>query len=256
VGGDVVMNPALAGILVLLMAAAARAQTGPEQDGKNRRPPVRIITIGGGHYGYGYGYGYGGWFGGPRPCLPYSYGGASAYGFSYASPFGGYTYYSGPVTPPGYAWYRCSDYAPPPVIVPRPAEPTPVSVSAREIEEGRRLFKAADYKGAVDAFREAVVADVDNASAQAWFALALAVTGDYRNADKALRAAAERAPFGKVDLKDLFRDAKERARILDILAKGAGEGTLTGAWVRALEGDPAGLKQRAEKDAAARKLLP
>jgi hypothetical protein len=254
VGGDVVKNLFLAGILGMLMAAAARAQAGHEQDGKIRRPPIRIITIGGGPFGYGYGYGYGGPPGGHRPCLPY--GGTSAYGFSYASPYGGYTYYSGPVTMPYYAGYRCMDYAPPPVIVPRPAERTPASVSAGEIEEGRRRFKGGDYKGAVDAFREAVVADVDNASAQAWFALALAVSGDYRNADKALRAAAERAPFEKVDLKDLFKDAKERVRVLGNLSKGAGEGTLTAAWVRALEGDPAGLKQLAEKDASARKLLP
>ncbi len=254
-GGDVVRKAVLVAALLALMAVAAEAQVYVEYSRRTRDSSLRI-TYGGGYY---YGYGYGGYYGaGTRYCVPrggYGYPGYAPYPGGEYGGYGQY-YYSGPVYPPYYARYTVMDYSPPrPAARGGAADRSPAAAAAREVEEGRRRFRLGDYRGAVDAFREAVAADTSGAAAQAWFALALGVTGDYRNADKALRSAAERAAFGKIDLKDLFRDAKERARVLGVLAKAAGEGALTAAWVQSLEGDPARLKQLADKDAAAKRLL-
>jgi len=262
----------LVGALLALLAVAAEAQVTVEYNKKTRDSSLRVTYSGGYTYGYGYGYSLhpyrpgamGPFAGGTltfgnlhgRPCQYFA--GYPAYGFHYGSPYGGYSYYSGPVSPYSYyAPYTVMDYSPPrPAVRGDRDDVNPARTPSREIEEGRRRLRAGDYRGALDAFREAVVADTSSASAQAWFALGLALTGDHRNADKALRAAAEHAPFEKIDLAGLFKDAREQARLLGILAKVTGEGALAAAWIRSLGGDPAPLRQAAEKDAAARKLLP
>ncbi len=265
----------LTGALLALMAVAAEAQVRVEYDKRSRNSSLRVTWDGGYYSGYGFGYGSGfgyssgfapgfvGSFGGgtlafgTRHYLPYGPG-WSRYGtgFAWRWPQGSYSYYSGPVYPYYYAPYTVMDYAPPRAIVAGGPAPNPALAVAREIEEGRGKFKAGDYRGAVDAFRAAVVADISSASSQAWFALGLAAAGDFRNADKALRAAAGGAPFGEIDLKDLFKDGRERDRVLGVLGRVSGDGALAAAWVRMLAGDPAPLRKLAEKDGDAKKLLP
>ena len=121
-------------------------------------------------------------------------------------------------------------------------------VASRHVTKGIRRFKAGDYAAARDAFREAVVED-GGPQAEALFALALAATGDAANGEKALRSAATRAPFGKLDLDQLFRDKKEQKRVV---AKFTG---LVADWSRALAGNDADLRKRSEKDKAAKALL-
>lgn len=266
-----------AAVLAAFVAAAVQAQTAPVQGNGGGRPPVRGAGGRGGYPGHGYGtgsgYGYGGYgYGHGHGCggypggggaywpLPPRYGGwwgGLGYGFNYGSSFGEYSYYYGALSAPYYGSYGW-DYNPPP---PAPVEPrrpavSPAAASAKAVEEGRRCLKEADYKGAVDSFREAVTADFGRAAPQAWFALALAVSGDYRNADKALRSAAGGAPFEKIDFRSLFKDARECDRVRLALTRPGGAGSLAVAWLLALDGDPFRLKQMAEKDAAAKKLLP
>jgi hypothetical protein len=121
--------------------------------------------------------------------------------------------------------------------------------SAREIDAGRACLKAADYRGAVDQFRSAVAAHTENPVAQAWFAVALAIAGDVKNADKALRAAAAAGfPLDRVTLSDAVPDEKERVRVIVSLAKGAGR-RLARRRLRPLQsGEGAMLKKLAEKD--------
>jgi hypothetical protein len=180
------------------------------------------------------------------------------------------TYYSGPAYAdpfyggyyPGYryrgAWgrpYAATEAAGPAA---RPvADRVPEFTAAREVEEGRRRLKTGDYRGAVDDFRSAVAATTESPLAQAWFAVALVIAGDGKNADKALRvAAAAGVPGDKISLSDAFRDEKERVRVIVALAKVTGEGSLAAAFALDRIGEPARLKQLAEKDPAAKQLLP
>lgn len=254
-----------AAILAVMVAGIAEGQTSvPPQEKRPR--PIRIVIGGGGWCGggggYGYGPVYGGFPGGYRPVPPPPPGCWSGlgYGYSIGSSFGGFTYYYGPVAAPyggGYGWgYPAAPAPPPAASEPGRAKMSPVLASEKAVEEGRRRLKEGNYRGAVESFREAVTTDLSNTAPQAWFALSLAVTGDYRNADKALRSAAEGAPIEKIDFRSLFRDGREYERIRTVLAAGPGEGSLAVAWILALDGDPARLKRMAEKDAVARKLLP
>jgi hypothetical protein len=277
----------LTGALLALMAVAAQAQATFEYNRRDHNSSLRITFSGYSYSGYGYGgYGYGGYgtgygYSGFGPGLVGTYrGGTYSFGVQHVWPdaFGygyGYPVYSGPGyysgyglysygTPPGlYGGYPRGPYrrAPAGDYYPGPLRPAGVAdraheyASAKEIEEGRRRFKLGDYRGAVEEFRSAVIAHTDNPVAQAWFAIALALTGDGRNADKALRAAAGRAPFAAPDLKGLFRDERERSRAMALLGKLSGEGALTAAYVESLAGNPDRLKQMAEKDASAKKLL-
>ena len=121
----------------------------------------------------------------------------------------------------------------------------------------RRRLKAGDYRGAVDDFRSAVAAHTDSPLAQAWFAVALSIAGDGKNADKALRAAAASdVPSERISLADGFRDERERVRVIVALARVTGEGSLAAAFALDRIGEPARLKQLADKDPAARQLLP
>ena len=246
----------LSAAVVLLTATVAHAQVIVVD------PPDRRLLRGPrtGYYGWG-GYGIGG----------YTWGG---YGTGYSG-FGG-GYYDGPLVT-GYGslyggtgyygtgarggwWGRPSASADAAGPLPRTG---PVSdrlaefASAREIDEGRARLKSADYRGAVDGFRSAVAAHTENPVAQAWFAVALAIVGEGKNADKALRAAvAAGVPVDKLTLADGFRDEKERVRVIVALAKTTGDGTLASAFALSLAGEGVPLKKLAEKDADARRLMP
>lgn len=180
----------------------------------------------GGYYGYGAGYG----------GYPGYYGTEGAYG---GAPFGTATA-AGPMQPAQ------------PVV-----DRSPQSTASREIEEGRRRFRTGEYRSAVDSFRSAVVATTDNPVAQAWFAVGLIAAGDGKNADKALRsAAASGIPAGALSMDGMFRDDKERVRMIVALAKVGSEGGFAAAYLLSLAGEPVRLKQMAEKDPLARQLLP
>jgi hypothetical protein len=251
----------LSAVLLAVMAVAAEAQIYVEYHRKTSHSSLTVTYSSGYGCGYGYGgYGYGSGYG--YPGYSGTYGGAT---YAY-TPYGGWGYGYGPYTPYGYGsayggGYHYGrvprmDYSP---TLPAPAphgvsDRTHELVADKNIEEGRRRFRAGDYRGALDSFRSALTTDLANGSAQAWFALALAVTGDGKNADKALRGAAPLAPF-KVDLKDAFKDERERTRVMALLARMTGDGALTAAWAQSLAGDPARLKAMAEKDPVAKKLL-
>ena len=271
----------LSSTLAILMAAVAHAQVVVVDPPKERSFVVmgpRWGYSGWGGYGVG-GYSYGGYGG-------YSYGGYGGYGisgFSYGSPGYGYGYYQGPVGVdglgygygslyggPGY-YYRgygarsgyfsrpgaAADAAGPLARTGPVADRMAEFTSAREIEEGRARLKAGDYRGAVDEFRSAVAAHTENPIAQAWFAVALAIVGDGRNADKALRAAeAGGFPVDRLALLDGFRDEKERAKVISSLDRASGDGALAAAFALSLAGEGAKLKKLAEKDPVARRLLP
>jgi hypothetical protein len=261
----------LSGALVTLMAVAAQAQVVLTYSRQTRESTLNITFSGGSYYGYGFG----GSFGYPGGAFTYySAGlGVPANGMPMTSPYPLYgppgSFYSGYGlysygTPYGlYGGGYRSPYGRPPIeeSLPLPVQPTGAAermekmASAKEIEVGRLRFRAGDYKGAVDQFRLAVLAD-PSGSAQAHFAVALVVTGDFKNADKALRAAAERAPFGKIDFSDLFPSEKEKSRVTAALAKVSGDGTLAAAFALAAIGSPEPLKKAAEKEPLAKKLLP
>ncbi len=183
-------------------------------------------------WGLGWGYGLGGGY----------YGGYSGYWGQdglYDRPYGAASV-AGPMAPSAPAVDR-----------------SPEMASAREMEEGRRRFRSGDYRGAVDAFRSAVAAHPESPVAQAWFAVGLSALGEGRNADKALRSAAGGGLVsGALSLEGMFRDDRERVRLIVALAKVGPEGGLTAAYVLALSGEPVRLKQIAEKDPVARLLLP
>lgn len=267
----------LAGAMLALMAIAAEAQVTFEYQRRTRNSSLSVTFSGGYYSAYGYG-GYGGYgFGYTGGAFSYYAAGSGVpvNGMPMNAPYPLYppegTFYSGyglysygnPTGLYGGAAYR-SPYGRPPVgdYWPGPARSGGVAdrmhelASSKEIEVGRLRFKAGDYKGAVDEFRSAVVADTASAAAQAHFAVALIVTGDGKNADKALRAAADRAPFGKVDFSDLFAGEKERTRVMAALGKVSGDGAFAAAYALSVMGDGERLKKLAEKDPAAKKLLP
>ncbi len=131
----------------------------------------------------------------------------------------------------------------------------PARDAERMILDGLKRLKLADYRGAVDAFRSAIIESDENVRATAYFALGLVVTSDGKNADKALRAAAALGFSEKMDFTSLFKDDKECARIKALLGGISGEGLLTAAWAEFLAGAPDRLKRLAEKDPVAKQLL-
>lgn len=140
----------------------------------------------------------------------------------------------------------------PPAMAEHPAAPE--ADSERLILEGLRRLKAADYRGAVDVFRSAVVESEGNSRAIAYFALGLIITSDGKNADKALREAVRLGFSERVDFSSLFRDDKEASRIKGILSGVSGDGLLVAAWAEHLGGASDRLKRLAEKDPVARHL--
>jgi hypothetical protein len=250
-------NAVLSIAFLALMAAAAQAQVTFEYSRQNRNSSFSVTYSSGygygGYGGYG-GYSYGGLgYGSGLLYGGYGFGSPLLYGGSYGGGYyGGYRYRG--------SWGRPS--AATEVAGPAPrsgpvADRVPEFTAAREIEEGRRRLKAGDYRGAVDDFRSAVAAHTDSPLAQAWFAVALAIAGDGKNADKALRAAAASGvPSERISLADGFRDEQERVRVIVALARVTGEGSLAAAFALDRIGEPARLKQLADKDPAARQLLP
>lgn len=249
----------LSAAAVLLSAAAAHAQVIVVDTPREKRLAGHGPRCG--YYGWG-GYGVGGYgFGGYSTAFS---GFGCTYGegpliYGVGSLYGGTGFYGGYGIRSGY-WSRPAASADAAGPLPRTG---PVSdrlaefASAREIEEGRARLKAGDYRGAVDSFRAAVAAHTENPLAQAWFAVALAIAGDGRNADKALRAAAAAGvAVERLTLADGFRDEKERVRVIVALAKTSGEGTLAAAFALSLTGEGNPLKKLADKDEAARRLLP
>lgn len=268
----------LSGAFLVLMAVAAQAQVTFQYNRQTSNSSLTITYSSGYYYGYGGGSSFGpglvGNFGGGtfafgvRHVFPSDFGyGGYAYGYGFPGTYVPGSYYAGGGlysygTPPGLYGGRgfvrrtpVSDYYPGPLRAGPVTERGSEFASAREIEEGKRRFRAADYRGAVDEFRAAVTAHTENPLAQAYFGLALAVAGDHKNADKALRGAAEHVGTGKIDFKAMFRDDKERSRVQGALSK-APDGSLGAAWALSLLGEPDRLKKLAEKDVAARNLSP
>jgi hypothetical protein len=269
----------IAVLAVLAVAGLSAPVLGQENTDSSRprspskeNPPGYGWSTGTSGYGSGTGYyggsGYGsgtggGWYGGSRG-LGFTFGypgwgtlwsGGGYYGYGY----GGYGSYSGGTW--GSEGYfnrsRAAATVAGPVPPSQPAiDRSPLGTSMREIEEGRRRFRMGDYRGAVDSFRSAVVATTDSPVAQAWFAVSLIALGEGHNADKALRSAVSSGlPLASVSLDGLFRDDKEKVRMIVALAKVGAEGGLAAAYVLSLAGEPVRLKQLAEKDPAARRLL-
>ena len=207
------------------------------------------------YYPVGFGYNGGGsplagsFAGTPTDGAFYSGFGMYSYG-TMPGLYGGAPYRSPYYRPPN------SDYYPGPMPSGGAADRMPELASSKEIEVGRLRFKAGDYKGALDEFRSAVVSDTSSGGAQAHFAIALVVTGDGRNADKALRAAVDRGALGKIDFTGLFAGEKERLRVMTSLSKVSGDGALSAAYALSVMGDAGPLKKLAEKDAVAKKLAP
>jgi hypothetical protein len=263
------------------LAAAAQAQVTVEYERRSRNSHLTLTYSSGLGYGYNYG-GYGGYggfggYGGYGGWGSSYYGGGSYPGYfwsdgpSYYS-YGGSTYYNGPVLgSPGayYAGYgngyrggygrpyASTDVAGPVNRSGPVADRIPEFAAAREIEEGKRRLKLGDYRGAVDQFRTAVTEQTDSPLSQGWFAVALAIAGEGRNADKALRAAASGGlTADRILLADSFRDEKEKAKVAAALSKTGAEGGLAAGFVLDRMGDSSKLKQMAEKDPVARQLLP
>ena len=190
--------------------------------------------------------------------------GPSAYGYPGWGYWGGEGWgYSGPSYGLYGGWARRTPTyifrpAPNSAYYPGPASSSkPVSDGTgidRDLEAGRRLFRLGDYRSALDAFRAAVTASSDHPSALAHFALALIVSGDGRNADKALRKAAGSPASSQVAAAGLVKDERERQRLTALLSRIGGEGALSAAWVLAQLGDPSRLNALGAKDPDALKL--
>ena len=263
---------ALAFLAPAMFSSIALAQDpsppGPPRSAKDSTTPGYGWGSGSNGYLPGTGYtggitsGYGGWWSGCRPGFIGGYPGFGGWwggtgGGYYGGYYGAGYPYAGPWGEEGYYGH----HSPPAASAAGPIAPavdrSPQATSAREIEEGRRRFRTADYRGALDSFRAAVVATTESPVAQAWFAVSLISVGEGRNADKAIRAAASGGVSpGALSLDGLFRDEKERVRVIVALAKVGSEGGLAAAYALSLAGEPIRLKQLAEKDPTARLLLP
>lgn len=275
------MKSLFAVVLALSLRGAALGQSAPDASrDKQKTAGLGLSYSSGSATGYGTGWGGTGYG-------PYFYGGGGLYGYSsgfgglfsggafpnpspygYTGPYGGLGYFGsgdwGAGRYGGFGYRGTVDHRRAAAEVAGPSTPAdpmadrmPDYAAAREIEEGRRRLKAGDYHGAVDLFRAAVSAQTQSAVAQAWFAVGLSITGDGRNADKALKAAAGGgAHLDQLTLGDGFHDDRERAKVVGTLSRVSGEGSLAAAFTMFLAGDATKLKQLAGKDATARALLP
>jgi hypothetical protein len=264
----------VAAALVLALGAVAQAQVTIDYSRRDRNSSLRVSYSSGYGYGgfysgfgggyYAYGAGYNSYYGptglnyGFYPGYLYT-NGPSIYGYgsgpySYRGGYGGVGYYR----PGSYSRPSASADAAGPVSRTAPVSDRVVELAVgREIEEGRRRLKTGDYRSSLDQFRASFAAHPENALVQAWFAVALAISGDGRNADKALKSAvADGVDPEKMSLADVFHDDKERAKVTAALGRTGADGGLSAAFALSLAGDSARLKQLAEKDPVARKLLP
>jgi hypothetical protein len=244
----------MAWVLVAGMALAADAQVTVRYTRDTSHSRLTVTYESGYGYGYGYGgygyggYGYGGWgYGGTyRPAVApgVAAGAWHPWGAGYGVGYGSGGYYAGPVRP-------ILDYYPGVVRSEPVPERSPENISAAALDQGRLRLRAGDYRGAVEDIRGAVVAEGQAATSEAWFAVALSIAGEPRNADKALRAALKHGFKGKLDL--ALRDDKEKSRVVAALSKAAGEGA---AYTLALLGRPEALEKLAAQDVALKPLLP
>ena len=137
----------------------------------------------------------------------------------------------------------------------------PKAESEAAMNEGRARWKGGDGAGALACFKKAVAEDLTNGAARLHMALALLVSGDLKNADKAVTSAVAivRHPdeLSALRFTELFRNEKERGKFEDKLMP-ARDGS--GSLVVALAQHLLGLKVKAaatlegSKEPAAAKL--
>ncbi|MBI2898939.1 MAG: hypothetical protein HYY17_02030 [Planctomycetes bacterium] len=230
------LTGALAIGILLAAESAAPAQIVVEYRDQSGRGTIVLRTYGGYYYGCGY---------------------------YWSTPYYGGPYYTGWT---GARFYRPAYWEPytatRPVVYPR-SDVTTAPVSSerlrkarmhKDVEEGMRRFKAADWRGAVDAFREAFLADTDSGAMQFYLGLALTGAGDLRNAEKAFRGAFESLKPEEalaVELPKLLRDAAK-------FEASAAPSPLAAGVVAFLLGKKDAARAelgKAKDDPAARKLL-
>jgi hypothetical protein len=243
-------NLGLSVALALAILVASESLAGAqgvyvEYKKQNKNSSLTITYSGGYSTGYGYGYGYGAYgYGGTY----YSPGYASYYRPPYASPYY-HPYYHGsrPV----------ANYAPVYSSSPVSAERVLKIRMQKDVEEGLRRFRSADYRRAVDAFRAAFLADTDSAVLQLFLGLSLAGAGDLRNAEKAFRGAFEHLKPEEAlgaDLPKLFRDTKEEERFVSSVASSPLVSGVV-AYLMGRKDAAKGALNAVKDDPAARKLL-
>ena len=142
-----------------------------------------------------------------------------------------------------------------------PEIPAPKAASEESIGEGRALWRAGDYAGALASFKKAVADDLESADARLHMALGLLAAGDLKNADKALASALvfERAADDVLGLAfdELFAKPKELRKFeAKLVPAKDGTGALTVALAHYLLGAKAkgAAMLEASKDPAAKKL--
>ena len=159
---------------------------------------------------------------------------------------------------PYYVGHRIvTDYAPVYLVSPVSAERANRLRMHEDVEEGIRRFRAADYRGAVDAFRKAFLVSTDEGLLQLWLGLALAGSGDFRNAEKAIRGAFETLNPAEglgIDLPASFRDPSEESRFLGMLAKNPWLAGVT-AFLMGRKDEARRELEKLPQDAVTRKLL-
>jgi cytochrome c-type biogenesis protein CcmH/NrfG len=138
---------------------------------------------------FGYGYGLYGGYGYGLYGLGYGYG----YGYPYYYGYNPYAYYYGPY---GYGY---GNYAYPYAYQQtQPVQPTQPATVANDAEvfaqKGENDFKAGDYKGAVYAWRHAVLDDPHNGVLTLMLAQGLFATGSYNEAAGAVQQALQMLP--------------------------------------------------------------
>jgi hypothetical protein len=231
------ITTALLAILACGTAAEAQVVIG----GRYRNGPGGFSGSHGG-WGTGYGYGYG------------LVGGTwSSDGLSADSPYGFYAF-----ARPRRLWMPVSSWVPAPPLTPAPPPSADLAALSmdRDLESGRRLIRLGDYRSALASFRELVGRHPRDGDALAHFAFALALVGEGRNADKALRAAATMPGPLRIPAGDLVKDAREKLRLTGVFEKRSGEGGLSAAWILSRWGDSARLKALSAKDPDAAVLMP
>jgi hypothetical protein len=210
------------------------------------------VVVGGGQGPYG-----GGWGVGSNWGTAYGYGlaGGTWYGDGLLSdsPYGFYVFARAyrqrmPVS----SWVP----APPLTAAPEPSAELAALSMDRDLEPGRRLLRAGEYRAALASFRELVGRHPKDGDALAHFAFALALVGEGKHADKALRAAATTRGPSRIPVGDLVKDARERLRLTGVFGKRTGDGELSAAWILGRWGDPTRLKALSAKDPDAAVLMP
>lgn len=231
--------------LGILLAAESFASAQVVVEYKRRTGTSTLLLRYDGGYYYGCGYW---WNPSPYYYVPYTYGAVPYYG-------------AVPLYRP-IAAYHDAYYAARPVYYPSPTvTTTPVSPERvrklrmhKDVEEGIKRFKAGYYRGALDAFRSAFLADTDSPMLQLYLGLALVGAGDLRNAEKAFRGAFESLKPEEalaVELPKLLKDAGG-------FEKAASTSPLSAGVVAFLLGKKDAARaelDRVKDDPAARKLL-